>query len=158
MQGVVEAIYVAPTGAAPMDAVEEIEAVAGGGIQGDRYMTGKGYWSALDECQVTLIEGEILDRIAAETNTRVTQGEHRRNIVTRGIRLYELKGKQFSVGEAVFEFDRPRPPCAYIQSITQPGMTRALLGTNGGICARVVKSGVIRVKDAIIVESSPGGY
>jgi MOSC domain-containing protein YiiM len=48
----------------------------------------------------------------------------------------------------VLEYDRPRPPCGYVESLTQPGMTRAL-GRRGGICARVVKSGLIRAHDPI---------
>lgn len=151
MQGVVEEIYIAPEGGAAMKKVDAAEAVAEGGLQGDRYRTHRGYWSASDECQVTLIEKESLDKITAESDVRVLDGEHRRNIITRGIRLYELEGKQFSIGEAVFEYDRPRPPCGYIQLITQTGMTRALGGTRGGICARVVKSGKIRARDTLQV-------
>ncbi len=151
MQGVVEAIYIAPQGSAAMQEVQEVEAVVDGGLRGDRYMKHTGYWSGTDECQVTLVEGETLDKISAESNVRVAHGEHRRNIITRGIRLHELSGKQFAIGEAVLAYDRPRPPCGYIQSITQVGMTRALLGANGGICARVVKSGVIRPHDRIEV-------
>ena len=151
MVGVVQEIYIASAGGVAMQKVDLVEAVAGCGLQGDRYMSRTGYWSGSDECQVTLIEGETLDKIAAETNLRVGNGEHRRNIITRGVRLHELRGKQFAVGDAVLEYDRPRPPCAYIQSITQPGMTRALLGPNGGICVRVVKSGVIRPSDKIEV-------
>ncbi len=149
--GMVEEIYVAPRGGVTMQKVDEIEAVTGRGLQGDRYMAGTGYWSGSDTCQVTLIEKETLDKIAAQAGVRVLNGEHRRNIVTRGIGLGELAGKRLAVGGAVLEYDRPRPPCAYIQSITQPGMTRALAGTNGGICARVVKSGVIRSHDKIEV-------
>jgi MOSC domain-containing protein YiiM len=151
MQGAVEEIYITPEGGAAMKKVDEADAVADGGLQGDRYMTHRGYWSPSDECQVTLIEKESLDKITSESDVRVTNGEHRRNIITRGIRLQELRGKQFSIGEAVFQYDRPRPPCGYIQSITQIGMTRVLGGTRGGICARVVKSGKIRAKDTIKV-------
>jgi len=149
MEGVVEAVFIAPRGGAQMKKVAEVEAVAASGLRGDRYMTHAGYWSPMDECQVTLIEGETLDKITAEAKLRVRNGEHRRNIVTRGIRLHELAGRQFSIGEAVLEYDRPRPPCGYVQSITEPGMTRALLGERGGICARVVRSGTIRCVDKV---------
>ncbi len=151
MQGIVEEIYIAPLGGAPMERLGQVEAVVGGGLQGDRYMMRIGYWTNTDECQVTLIEREGLDEIEAESDIRVSNGEHRRNIITVGISLGELMGKQFTIGEAVLEYDRPRPPCGYIQSITQRGMTRALGRTRGGICARVVKSGVIRANDTIEV-------
>ena len=149
MAGVVEEIYIAGRGGEAMKRVDEAEAVARAGLRGDRYMERTGYWTNTDECEVTLIEAEALDEITAETDIEVRNGEHRRNIVTRGVTLYELTGKRFSVGEAVFEFDRPRPPCAYIQSITQRGMTRALGRDRGGICARVVKPGAIRPGDPV---------
>ncbi|MBU0493324.1 MAG: MOSC domain-containing protein [Chloroflexi bacterium] len=151
MPGTVEDMYIASRGSEPMQRVDEVEAVAGGGLRGDRYMERTGYWTDVDECQVTLIEGEALDEIAAATDVRVAHGEHRRNIITRGIRLNDLRGHRFTVGDAVLEYDRPRPPCRYIEGLTQPGMTKALGRGRGGICARVVQSGRIRVGDAIQV-------
>ena len=149
MSGAVEKIFVAPAGGASMQPVEEIHAVAGQGIEGDRYSDRSGYWTDVDECQVTLIEWECLEEIRAKTGLSVDDGEHRRNIVTRGIQLDSLLGKRFQVGTAILEYDRPRPPCGYIEKLTEPGMTRALVG-RGGICARVVGSGVIRPSDPIV--------
>lgn len=146
--GTVHEIYIAPQGSAPMQRVDEAQAVASMGLKGDRYCERVGYYSGWDECQVTLIEAEDLEAIAAASGLSVLGGEHRRNIVTRGVRLAELAGTAFRAGEAVLAFDRPRPPCAYIQSITEPGMTRALAGKSG-ICALVVKGGVIRPGDEI---------
>jgi MOSC domain-containing protein YiiM len=151
MRARVREIYTAGAGGAPMEAVHEVEAVAGAGLKGDRYAERTGYWSGVDECEVTLIEGEIIDRIDRETDIAIEHGEHRRNIITEGVGLLDLAGKRFTVGDAVLEFDRPRPPCRYIESITEPGMMAALGGGRGGICARVVTSGVIRVGDTIEV-------
>jgi len=78
-------------------------------------------------------------------------GEHRRNIVTRGVRLFELAGKRFAVGGAVLEHDRPRPPCRYVEVLTQRGMMFAPAQGRGGICARIVASGTIRENDSIEV-------
>jgi MOSC domain-containing protein YiiM len=144
-------IYVVSQGGQPMQKVSEIEAKEGIGLMGDRYAMRNGYWTDDDECQVTLIEGEALDEITAVGSAQVSQGQHRRNIVTRGIKLHELVGKTFGVGEVVLEYDRPRPPCRYIQSVSEPGMTRALGRDRGGICARVVRSGTIRTNDRIEV-------
>ena len=102
-------------------------------------------------CEVTLISSEDLDEIESEFGIRVKNGEHRRNIITSGVRLEDLRGKRFRVGEAVLEYDRPRPPCRHVQDLTERGMTRALK-RRGGICARVVEAGRIRAKDAIEVE------
>jgi MOSC domain-containing protein YiiM len=145
----VEEIYVVPRGGQPMHRVSEVEAVEGRGLTGDRYSMRTGYWTDDDECQVTLIEAEHLDEIRG--TVQVSSGQHRRNIVTRGIKLHELAGKTFSIGDAIFEYDRPRPPCRYIQSVSEAGMTKALGHDRGGICARVVTSGTIHVNDRIEV-------
>ena len=151
MRGVVREVYLTAEGGAPMEQVAEVQAVAGRGLEGDRYAERKGYWTNVDECQVTLIEEEGLDEIRASSEVQVSNGEHRRNIITRGVRLLDLVGRRFKVGEAIFEFDRPRPPCRYIQSRSEHGMTKALGRNRGGICARVVQSGAIRAGDAIEV-------
>lgn len=149
MKGTVEEIYIAPEGSAAMEQVAEIETVEGCGIAGDRYCEGTGYWTGLDYvCEITLISTEDLDYIERELGVRVKNGEHRRNLVTRGVDLDGLRGKRFRIGKAVLEYDRPRPPCRHVQDLTGPGMTRALKG-RGGICARVVRSGTIRAADAI---------
>ena len=150
MQGTVEAIYIVGEGGAPMQKLDQVKALADCGLEADRYCKRAGYWTGVDECQATLIAAEDLEEIAQTTGVRIQNGEHRRNLITRGIRLDSLQGKMFQVGEAVFEYDRPRPPCVYIQKITQPGMTQARMG-RGGICARVVRSGLIRVGDSIVV-------
>jgi len=151
MQGVVERIYVAAGGGDPMQELDGVEVLRGCGVRGDRYLNRTGYWSGVDECQITFIEGEILDRIVEETGLKVWAGEHRRNIVTRGIRLAQLLGSRFAIGNALFEYDRPRPPCSHIQSLSAPGLAKALFGQRGGIGARVVKSGLIRVGDPVEV-------
>ncbi|MBI2168818.1 MAG: MOSC domain-containing protein [Actinobacteria bacterium] len=145
--GRVEAIFICPHGSQPMERVEEVRAVTGG-LEGDRYLLRTGYWTAVDECEVTLIEAEALETIAGPS---VMNGEHRRNLVTRGVTLRDLAGSRFSVGEAILAYDRPRPPCRYVESITEPGMTRALAARRGGICARVIEPGRIRVGDPITV-------
>ncbi|MBM3516408.1 MAG: MOSC domain-containing protein, partial [Alphaproteobacteria bacterium] len=128
----------------------EIQALAGRGLEGDRYCERRGYWTNVDECQVTLIAAEDLDAIARDLGVAVGNGEHRRNLVVRGIDLESLSGQRFRVGAAAFAFDRPRPPCSYIAALTDRRMTKALWG-RGGICARVVTSGVIRRGDALSV-------
>src|SRR3712207_3105184 len=152
MNGVVEEIYITPEGSAAMKRVEEVRTIEGCGIEGDRYCEGTGFWSRYgDVCEATMIESEDLDHIQSELGINVKNGEHRRNIITSGIRLGDLRRKRFRIGEAVLEYDRPRPPCKHVQDLSEPGMTRALKG-RGGICARVVEAGRIRVRDVIEVE------
>ena len=146
----VERIYIAPRAGEAMKAVNAAEALAGRGLQGDRYGEDRGHWKITDACQVTCIAGEDLDAIARGTSIRVLDGEHRRNIVTRGIRLRALTGRLFRIGDAVFEYEHTRPPCGYVERLTEPGMVRAL-SKRGGICVRVVESGALRVGDPIDV-------
>jgi MOSC domain-containing protein YiiM len=150
VEGLVEAIFIAPEGSAAMERVEEARALAGRGLAGDRYCEGTGYWSRFPGgvCEVTLIEAEALEEIEREAGIHVMSGEHRRNIVTRGVRLRDLRRKRFRVGEAVLEYDRTRPPCRHVQELTEPGMTRALRN-RGGIGARVIDGGVIRARDPV---------
>ena len=149
MQATIEAIFIAPMGGEAMQPVTEVTALARCGLEGDRYCRRTGYWTNVDECEATFIQSEHLDEIARAAGINTRNGEHRRNIVTRGIQLESLRGRRFQIGEAVLEYDRPRPPCSYIEGLTEPGMTRALMG-RGGICARVVRSGKMCVGDAIV--------
>jgi MOSC domain-containing protein YiiM len=88
MPGFVERIYVARGAGAPVERVEEVAAIEGCGLAGDRYSEGTGHWSRFGRvCQVTLIAAEDLDAIENETAIRARDGEHRRNVVLRGINL-----------------------------------------------------------------------
>lgn len=151
----IDKLFVAPAAGRDMKRVSEVRAVAGRGLEGDRYCLGRGFWSDRDECEITLIAQEDLDEIESTTGLQVQQGQHRRNLVTRNIRLERLAGKRFRIGEAYLTFERRRPPCRYLQSITEPGMAKALAG-RGGICVHCFKGGTIRENDRIVViEVSP---
>jgi len=150
MAGFVESIFLAPEGGAQMKNVQVATALEGCGLEGDRYCAGTGHWSRFGRvCEVTFIAAEDLDDIARETCVGVKNGEHRRNIVTRGISLKTLRrGERFRVGEVVFDYRGPRSVCRYIERLTAPGMTQALK-SRGGICARVIENGTVRVGDEI---------
>ena len=151
MAGVVEGIYVASEGGAPMERVEEAEALKGCGLEGDRYCSGTGHWSRFGrDCEVTFVEAEDLERIEKETGLRVKDGEHRRNIVTRGVSLEDLRRAWFRIGEVVFGNGRPCSVCRHVERLTEPGMTRALRG-RGGMCAKVLEGGRVRSGDAIVI-------
>ena len=144
------AIYIAPSAGEPMERVASVEAVAGRGLKGDRYFAETGRWSGTVDSEVTLIAQEDLDHMSARSDVHVQNGEHRRNIITRNILLEALTGKRFYIGSALFGYDRPRPPCTYIRTITEDGMGKAL-GRNSGICARCINSGKIKQGDRIKV-------
>src|SRR3977135_3409168 len=150
MRGRLVGIYTAETGGTPMDAHDEVRALAGVGLEGDRYATKTGEFSEREGRgrEVTLIAREA---IAAANGRGVTIAEHetRRNLVTEGVDLDELVGKTFAVGEAVLVGVRDCPPCAYLEGLTRPGVRAALEG-GGGLRADIVREGTIRVGDAIV--------
>lgn len=147
----VEGLFIAREESAPMESLESIEAVEGG-LAGDRYQTGRGYYSPYDVCEVTLIEAEAIEDIAREFAIDLTDGRHRRNVVTRGVAVHELLGATFAVGEAVLRGTRPRPPCAHVERVAgEEGVARALKNKRGGICATVVEPGSIELGDELTV-------
>jgi hypothetical protein len=101
--GRVEAILTAPDAESPLARVERAKAVAGRGLEGDRYFDGRGTFSAPGHgYQLTLVQAEVLDSIDLPWE------QARRNIVTRGIALNALLGLRFKVGPV--ECGRS-PPC-----------------------------------------------
>ena len=148
--GFVEGIFLAPEGGAQMQSVKAATALEGCGLEGDRYCEGTGHWSRFGRvCEVTFIAAEDLDDIERETGVSVINGEHRRNVVIRGIDLKRMRrGERFCVGEVAFEYRGPHSVCRHIERLTEVGMTQALKG-RGGICASVIASGTIQVGDQI---------
>lgn len=151
----VTGLWLTESGSEPMSAVESVRAVADRGLAGDRYYRGTGYYSGFDDCEVTLIEAEAIETIRTETEIDLTDGRHRRNIVTEGIDVYDLLDTRFRIGEVVLVGTRPRPPCAHVEDVAdEEGVARALGGRRGGICAHVESAGEIEVGDELTVEES----
>ena len=148
--GNVQAIYIAAEGAAPMRAVEEIKAIAGVGLDGDRYATGLGTFSDKDRPhgQVTLIEAEALVGATLETGLPVEAADTRRNIVTAGVPLNHLVGRRFRVGEAVFEGVKLCEPCSHIERLSGKELRKPLLH-RGGLNAVIVDGGRIAHGDVV---------
>ncbi|SFR41613.1 MOSC domain-containing protein [Halogeometricum limi] len=154
--GRVEALWTSPEDGAPMVSHESIEAVDGG-LRGDRYLLGTGYYSPYDVCEVTFVDAGALEAILEETGIDLTDGRHRRNVVVRGVDLHDLLKTTFRVGEVTFRGTRPRPPCAHVERVAgEDGVARALGRKRGGICANVVDGGTIRVGDELeLLEADP---
>lgn len=145
--GEVEAVHVAPEAEAEMEAVAEVEAVAGRGLRGDRYFGDGGTFLGDD---ITLIEAEAIDAIEREAGISLEPGAHRRNVTTRDAALNHLVGERFRVGGAVCEGVELCEPCSHLESLTQEGTLSALVH-RGGLRAAIVESGTIRVGDSVEV-------
>jgi MOSC domain-containing protein YiiM len=148
--GVVEHIHIASEAGAALRALSEAHAVAGVGLQGDRYAAGKGFWSPDPGAvrDLTLIEAEVLEDLARNPGLAMAPGESRRNLTTRGVRLNDLVGRIFRVGEILCEGVRLCEPCRYLEQVTGRRLVRALLH-RGGLRARLLSGGVIRVGDVV---------
>ncbi|CAA9469718.1 MAG: hypothetical protein AVDCRST_MAG25-1946 [uncultured Rubrobacteraceae bacterium] len=154
--GEVEAIYITPSAGEPMRSLTEAEAIAGQGLVGDRYLEGAGYYSnrplADGSREITLIESEELEGIERETGIRLHPSESRRNVLTRSVRVNTLIGKRFRMGEVVCEGIRICEPCTYLEKLTGKRVMRPLVH-KGGLRARIVSGGTVRVGDGILVSS-----
>lgn len=155
--GTVELIFTAPAAEAEIEEQDDVEAVAGSGLRGDRYFseieTGTFVeWEADEErhdgYDLTLIEQEAVAAIEREAGIELAPGEHRRNIETRDVALNHLVGQQFRIGDAVCRGDRLCEPCRHLQRITQDGVLSALTH-RGGLRADILEDGVIRPGDTI---------
>jgi MOSC domain-containing protein YiiM len=149
-RGRVEAIAVARAAEAPMSLVEDAEARAGRGLEGDRYFDGGGTFSnpASNGHDLTLIEAEQLEAITLSSGHTPNAEDARRNIVTRGIDLNALVGRRFSVGDVECAGRRLCEPCAHLERLTEVGLLRALVH-RGGLRADIVTDGRIAIGDEI---------
>src|SRR5437868_15325745 len=127
----VEAINIGPSEA--LGAVDSVEVVEGKGLVGDRMFKADG---AKPGQAITLIEAEELERVG------LTGAQSRRQVVVRGVRLNDLVGKQFTVGDVECVGVELCEPCAHLESLTRPGIMRDL-AHRAGLNADVLNSGTI---------------
>lgn len=139
-------IGIRPARKAPMIELNAVEAIAGRGLVGDRYNSKNG------KRQVTLIQGEHLLAIASLLGRNdVAPALLRRNLVVTGINLLALKDKQFRVGSAILEYTGLCHPCSAMETTFGAGGYNAVRG-HGGITARIIESGTIKVGDSVQLE------
>ena len=132
----VEAINIGPSEA--LSPVSSVTAVAGKGLVGDRHFTDNpGPGNAL-----TLIEAEVLEDV------KLTGAQSRRQVVVHGVRLNDLIGKRFLVGDVECLGVEICEPCRHLQSMTRPGIIKDLVH-RGGLNADILTGGTISVGDEI---------
>jgi MOSC domain-containing protein YiiM len=129
----------------------EVRAVPGKGLEGDRYFTGVGTFSPhpqKPDFEITLIEKEHIEAFARESGRPFTAAEARRNLVTEGVDLNALAGKEFLVGDVRIRGIRLCEPCSYLAKITFPETLKGLVH-KGGLRAQIVSAGLIRTGDKV---------
>ena len=134
----VEAINIGTSDA--LGSVSSVRAVAGQGLEGDRHFFpgGAGPGEAL-----TVIEAEVLEEVG------LAAAQSRRQVMVRGVRLNDLVGKRFRIGEVECLGTEICEPCLHLQSLTRPGIIKDLIH-RGGIRADIVSGGTINVGDQVL--------
>jgi MOSC domain-containing protein YiiM len=150
-QGRVESIHITDAAEAPMHGVAEVTAIPGVGLEGDRYATKRGSFSAKDKPgrQITLVEAEAIEALEREVGLVLDPGETRRNLVTRGVALNHLVGRDFSVGGVRLRGHELCEPCGDLARMTGKPPILAGLVHRGGLRAEILEGGVIRVGDEV---------
>ncbi|NEX16826.1 MAG: MOSC domain-containing protein [Halochromatium sp.] len=137
-----------PAKRAALIQVEAAQAITGAGLKGDHYSGRSGSRG------ITLLQAEHLPVIAALTDVaEIAPATLRRNLLVSGINLAALKGQRFQIGEAVLEGTSFAHPCSRMEEVLGPGGYNALRG-HGGLCARVIQGGQLRVGDAVVAEGA----
>ncbi|MEX1253547.1 MAG: MOSC domain-containing protein [Dehalococcoidia bacterium] len=149
-QGTVVSINIAREASGPMEALDQVSAVAGQGLEGDRYFAKQGSFSKTEGAgrELTLIESEAIDALGRDYDVKLPYGDARRNIVTRGVALNHLVGKEFSVGEVRLRGVRLSEPCNHLAGLTKEKVRPGLVH-RGGLRADILNDGVIRVGDTV---------
>lgn len=142
-EGELVSIAIRPTKRKPLVYQDEVRLDETEGIIGDHYQGKSG------KRQVTLIQQEHLTGVASMLGVDdVDPLLTRRNLVVKGINLLAFKGRHFQIGETTLEMTGPCEPCSRMEENFGSGGYNAMRG-HGGICARVIKGGVIRTGDKI---------
>ena len=146
------AIHVCPEESGPMQSVPEIQAIAGKGLKGDRYfdIVARDGKTEKTGRHATLIESEALEALERDYEMKLPPDQSRRNILTRGVALNHLVGREFKIGDAVFRGIRLCEPCNYLAKISFPEALKGLVH-RGGLRAQILNEGVLRVGDTIRV-------
>jgi MOSC domain-containing protein YiiM len=136
---VVEAIHIGEEEAGALSPVESVRVVAGQGVEGDRHFKANG---AKPGQALTLVEAEEVERVG------LPAGGTRRQLTVRGVRLNDLVGKRFKVGDVECYGVELCEPCEHLESMTRPGIIKDLVH-RAGINADVLNDGTIAVGDAV---------
>lgn len=146
LRGTVEQLAVAPAAGAPMQLVDSARAVAGRGLEGDRYAEGLGTFSPRAAhrpgYELTLFAAEVLDELGG-AGVALDFAGTRRNVLTRGIDVNALVGRDFRIGDVHCRGLRLAEPCVHLEALSGRGLLRPLIH-RGGLRADVLVDGEVR--------------
>ena len=153
MNAILEGIYISPSAGTLPHSVPQVRALAGRGLEGDRYALGCGSFSKKPGPRdVTLIEAEELEQFVRDSGHPLDAAQSRRNLLTRGLRLNELVGRDFFIGGIPLRGVELCEPCTHLARLTSvpvlPGMIH-----RSGLRAQILRDGELAVGDLITVGS-----
>lgn len=141
-----------PAGATPVQAVTEIECFAGRGVRGDRFFDYRPDYAG----QITFFSAEVFEELCVALGAEaVTPAAVRRNVVTRGVELNRLIGREFEVQGVRLVGSAECRPCYWMDQAIAPGAEEWLKG-RGGLRAKILSSGVLRRTWAAMENTSRG--
>jgi MOSC domain-containing protein YiiM len=147
----VEGIFLAARAKADPEPHQEVRAVPGRGLEGDRYFRKAGTYSRTAGAgrEATFIEAEAVEAAARDEDIEIAPERVRRNIVTRGVALNHLVGREFRVGTVRFRGVRLCEPCMHMERLSGVQGARKALIHRGGLRAEILDEGIIRVGDEV---------
>ena len=114
MKPAVVSIFITEKSGQPMRAVDSVEAVAGKGLLGDRKFRNSSHPKKdLPNREETLIESETVEAVNRDYALHLDAVETRRNILTQGVSLNHLVGREFQVGVARLRGIELCEPCKH---------------------------------------------
>ena len=141
--GIVVSIHIAPAAEAEMQAVNEVHAVPGQGLEGDRYFNQTGTFAKPQpDRELTLIEAEAIEAMHNELGVALAPGASRRNIVTRDVPLNHLVGREFQIGDVRARGLKLCEPCKHLARLAHPSVLPGLVH-RGGLRAQILTEGKI---------------
>ena len=151
LQGTVVLLAVAPQAEAPMQLVTQARALPGRGLEGDRYAVGAGTFSPRGGhkpgYELTLIAAEVVEELTAR-DARLDFASTRRNVLTRGVDVNALVGRDFTIGDVRCRGLRLAEPCAHLERLTGPGLLRPLIH-RGGVRVDILSEGLLSTGSTI---------
>jgi len=143
--GKVVEIGITDTKGSRINKVSKVEAFKGKGLLNDRKFKENNH----KKSQITLIEIENIDHFNKISNTNIPAIDFRRNIITENIRLNELVGKEFFIGNVKLKAHDLCRPCKYLQEkLKLDNFIKEFLHT-GGIRCEILTDGKINVGDSV---------
>ncbi len=134
--------YGSPPGKHPTVTVADVECVAGRGLRGDRFFGHQENYKG----QVTFFSVEVFRGLCEHLNIHDKEAKVlRRNVLTGGIHLTSLVGKEFDLQGIRFAGVAECSPCFWMNEAFGPGAEDYLRG-RGGLRARILTSGRLRVE------------